>query len=122
MCGSSSSATRATFTPEGCAHRAPRLGAIIATEVATLRIVGMKELRDHATKLLRGPDPVLIMRRDKVAGVFLPLDGDSFALEIRREVQLGLAAKVRESLRAKGISERDILNDFEVSRKARRRR
>ena len=85
-----------------------------------MRIVGMKELRDHATKLLRGRDPVLVMRRDKVAGVFLPLDGDDLALEIRREVQLGLAAKIRGNLAGKGTSERDVLDDFEASRKTRR--
>ena len=87
-----------------------------------MRIVGMKELRDHATKLLRGRDPVLVMRRDKVAGVFLPLDGDDLALEIRREIQLGLAAKIRESLTGKGLSEQDVLDDLEASRKTRRRR
>ncbi len=91
-------------------------------EVATLRIVGMKELRDHATKLLRGGDPVLVMCRDKVAGVFLPLDGDDLAPDLRREVQLGLAAKIRESLTGKGVSEQDVLDDLEASRKARRRR
>lgn len=85
-----------------------------------MRIVGMKELRDHATKLLKGGDPVLVMRRDKVAGVFLPLDGDDLSLELRREVQLGLAAKIRESLTAKGISEQDVLDDFKASRKTRR--
>jgi len=87
-----------------------------------MRIVGMKELRDHATKLLRGRDPLLIMRRDKVAGVFLPLDGDDLALELLREVQLGLAARIRESLTSKGTSEQDVLDAFEASRKVRRRR
>lgn len=92
----------------------------MAIEVATMRIVGVRELKDHATKLLKGRDPILVMRRDKVAGVFLPLDGDDLALDLRREVQLGLVARIRESLAAKGLSEQDVLDDFEASRKARR--
>lgn len=45
---------------------------MVAREVVTMRIVGLREPRDHATKLLRERDPALVMRRDKVAGVFLP--------------------------------------------------
>jgi len=87
-----------------------------------MRIVGLKELRDHASKLLRGRDPVLVMRRGKVAGVLLPLDGDDLALELRGGVQLGLAARIRESLTANGVSEQDVLDGFEASRKTGRRR
>ncbi|GAB4310304.1 MAG: hypothetical protein Kow0097_11830 [Candidatus Bipolaricaulota bacterium] len=68
--------------------------AMVASEVVTMRIVGLREPRDHATKLLRGRDPVLVMRHDKVAGVLLPLDGDDLALELRRE-QLRIAASIR---------------------------
>jgi len=44
--------------------------------------------------------PVLIMRRSKVAGVYVPLDDGDLNLELRRDMQLALARKIRASLRA----------------------
>ncbi len=95
---------------------------MMATEVATMRIVGLKELGDHASKLLTSRDHVLVMRRDKVAGVFLPLDGDGLALELGGRVHLGLAARIGRDRRARGIAERDAPDDLEASRRARLRR
>jgi len=90
------------------------------TEVTIMRVVGVRELRDGLTKLLRERTPVLIMRRSKVAGVYVPLDDEDLNLELRRDMQLALARKIRASLRAKGLSEQDILDDFEATRKTRR--
>jgi len=88
-------------------------------EVTTMRIVGIKEFRDDATKLLKERVPVLIMRRSKVAGIYVPLDDRDLSLELRRDMQLALAQKIQASLKAKGFTEQDILDDFEATRKAR---
>jgi len=85
-----------------------------------MRIVGIKEFRDDATKLLKERAPVLIMRRSKVAGVYVPLDDGDLSLELRRDMQLALAHKIRAALEAKGFTEQDILDDFEATRKTRR--
>lgn len=69
--------------------------------------------KDVATKLLKERVPVLIMRRSKVAG-----DGD-LSLQLRRDMQLALARKIQASLKVKGLTEQDILDDFEATRKAR---
>ena len=53
------------------------------------------------------------MRRSKVAG-----DGD-LSLQLRRDMQLALARKIQASLKVKGLTEQDILDDFEATRKAR---
>jgi len=87
--------------------------------VTTMRIVGIKEFRDSATKLLKESAPVLIVRRSKVAGVYVPLDDGDLNLELRRDMQLALAQKIQASLKAKGLTEQDILGDFEATRKAR---
>ena len=78
-----------------------------------MRVVGVREFRDDVTKLLKERVPVLIMRRSKVAG-----DGD-LSLQLRRDMQLALARKIQASLKVKGLTEQDILDDFEATRKAR---
>jgi len=84
-----------------------------------MRVVGVREFRDDVTKLLKERVPVLIMRRSKVAGVYVPLDDGDLSLELRRGMQLALAQKIQASLKVKGLTEQDILDDFEVTRKAR---
>jgi len=84
-----------------------------------MRVVGVREFRDDVTKLLKERVPVLIMRRSKVAGVYVPLDDGDLSLELRRDMQLTLAQKIQASLKAKGLTEQDILDDFEATRKAR---
>jgi len=86
---------------------------IMAIGVTIMRVVGVREFRDVATKLLKGRVPVLIIRRSKVAG-----DGD-LSLQLRRDMQLALARKIQASLKVKGLTEQDILDDFEATRKAR---
>jgi len=91
----------------------------MTTRVVIMRVVGVREFRDDVTKLLKERVPVLIMRRSKVAGVYVPLDDGDLSLELRRGMQLALAQKIQASLKVKGLTEQDILDDFEVTRKAR---
>jgi PHD/YefM family antitoxin component YafN of YafNO toxin-antitoxin module len=78
----------------------------------------VKEFRDQATKLLRGSEPLLITRRGKAAGLYLPLDEtQDLPLELRKELQVSLARSVRQALEEKGITEEEILEGFERSRK-----
>jgi PHD/YefM family antitoxin component YafN of YafNO toxin-antitoxin module len=94
--------------------------------VTTMRLVSVKEFRDRATVLLRSADPVLITRRGKAAGLYLPLDEvASLPLELRRELHLAIAESIRRSLQKAGVTEEEILEDFkrfQRRRKAGRRR
>ncbi len=44
----------------------------MTTEMVTLKMVSVKEFRDHATQHLRTSEPIIIMRGTSPAGVFLP--------------------------------------------------
>lgn len=88
-----------------------------------MKIATVREFRDLATTFLRSKEPVLVTRRGKAAGVFLPLTnpGD-LPLELRKEIQTALAESVREALEEKGIAEEEVLADFEGFRKRRKLR
>lgn len=85
-----------------------------------MQISTVREFRDRATGLLRSKDPVLITRRGKLAGVFLPLRSDTLPLDIRRELFSLLSTEIGRQLRKKGTSEQRLLSDFERWRKKRR--
>lgn len=87
-----------------------------------VRIATVREFRDKATRMLRGKDPVLVLRRGKVAGIFFPYPTDTLPLEFRRELFSLLSASIAERLKQAGVEEGEILEDFEEHRKARRRR
>lgn len=85
-----------------------------------MKITNIKEFRDQATRLLRSKEPILITRRGKIAGFFLPTEGEDLPFDLRREMQTVLVEAIRRSLQERGLIEEDILADFEASRKARR--
>lgn len=90
-------------------------------KVVTMKLTSVKEFRDRATILLRSQEPLLITRRGKVAGLYLPLtDANSLPLELRRELQLAIAEAVRRSLQERGFTEEEILEDFERFRERRK--
>jgi len=86
-----------------------------------MKFATVKEFRDQATKFLRSQDPVLITRRGKPAGIYISLQEDEdLPFEFRKELMLALVAKVKRSMREHGLTEQDILSNFETTRQDRR--
>jgi len=85
-----------------------------------MRVSTVREFRDRATALLRSKDPILVTRRGKLAGVFLPLIDSSLPLDLRRELFSLLSSEIARQLRKAGTSERAVLSDFTKWRKNRR--
>jgi len=83
-----------------------------------MRTTTAKELRDQATRLLQGSEPFLITRRGKIAGLYLPLaETQDLPLELHKGLQASLARAVRQFLEERGVTEAEILEGFERSRK-----
>jgi hypothetical protein len=87
-----------------------------------MRTATVREFRDRATVLLRGRDPILVTRRGKIVGFFVPAAGAVVPLDIRREVFYAVTSAVRRMVRSRGLAEKGIVADFEATRKTRRRR
>jgi len=90
-------------------------------QVVTMKLATVKEFRDQATKFLRSQDPVLITRRGKPAGIYVSLQEEQdLPFEFRKELMLAVVTNVKNSLQEHGLTEQDILSDFETTRQARR--
>jgi hypothetical protein len=85
-----------------------------------MRISTVREFRDRATTLLRSEDPILVTRRGRVAGVFLPWREATLPVDLKRELFSMLTAEIASQLKGKRVSEKDVLKDFERWRKGRR--
>ena len=87
-----------------------------------MRTATVREFRDRATSLLRTTEPILITRRGRIVGFFLPANGKALPLEIKKDLFYALAREIRSLMKARKVPEETVLDDFETARKARRRR
>jgi hypothetical protein len=85
-----------------------------------MKISTVREFRDKATTLLRSKDPILVTRRGRLAGVFFPWPEASLPLELKRELFSVLGAEMRRQVKKRGLSEEQVVEDFESWRKSRR--
>ena len=87
-----------------------------------MRTATVREFRDQATKLLKETEPILVTRRGRIIGFYLPATGTSVPLEIRKDLFYVLTRQVRRMMKVRGVTEEALLADFKATRKARRRR
>lgn len=85
-----------------------------------MRISSVREFRDRATTLFRSDDPILVTRRGKVAGVFLPWREATLPVDFKRELFSMLTSEIARQLKKKRVTEKAVLQDFERWRKERR--
>jgi len=85
-----------------------------------MRISTVREFRDKATGFLRSRDPILVTRRGRLAGVFFPWPEASLPMELKRELFSVLTAEVRRQIKKRGLTEEEVVADFESWRKDRR--
>ena len=87
-----------------------------------MKLLSVKEFRDSATKALRSKEPLIIMRRGEVAGIFFPTPLEAIPFEFKKDIFISLTNSIKKKLQASGVKEDEILEDFEEYRKTRRRR
>ena len=85
-----------------------------------MRISTVREFRDKATMLLKSPEPVLITRRGRMAGIFFPSPGGALPVDLKRELFDRLSSAIAAQVKKSRTSEKEILSDFESWRKSRR--
>lgn len=85
-----------------------------------MRISTVRDFRDRATTLLRSDDPILVTRRGKVAGVFLPWREETLPVDFKRELFAMLTNEISRLLKKKRVTEKAVLKDFERWQKGRR--
>jgi len=74
----------------------------------------MREFRDKTSAMLRSKEPILVLRRGQIAGLFLPYHSEKHKLFLQLTDQIG------QRLHQAGLTEEEILENFERFRKAHR--
>jgi hypothetical protein len=86
-----------------------------------MRVAGISEIRSKTAELLGGNEPVLVTRRGKISGLYLPLgDANRIPRGLRRGLGQMLSAHLAKQLAARGWTEEEIQQDFAAFRRRRR--
>jgi hypothetical protein len=85
-----------------------------------MKISTVREFRDDAAGMLRAKDPILVTRRGRLAGIFFPRPETTLPVELKREMFSVLSAEVARQIAKRGLSEEEVLTDFQSWRKKRR--
>lgn len=81
-----------------------------------MKVVSVRDFRDHASEMFRSEDVILVTRDGVPAGFFLPWDTPELPAEIRSEVFLRLSEQIGTHLGAQGVGEQEVLDDFAADR------
>ena len=87
-----------------------------------MKMASVREFRDQATKFLKDSEPIMVTRRGKIVGFFLPASGESISLDIKKDLFYTITQQIRTVMKTHGVREETLLADFEKARKTRRRR
>ncbi len=88
-----------------------------------MKIAGIRELRADFKGILSAGEPILVTRHGRVSGVYVPLDEpDRIPDDLRKDIVRVLGEHLSRQLDAAGVSEEDVLDDFDAHRRRRRRR
>ncbi len=86
-----------------------------------MKVTGIRELRTRTAVLLGSGEPVLVTKHGKVSGVYVPLDEpDRLSDDLRRELTGVVGKHLAKALERKGVTERDVKEDFRAYRRRRR--
>lgn len=83
-----------------------------------MKVVTVRDFRDHATEMFRSEDVILVTREGSPAGFFLPWNTPELPVEVRREVFLRLSEQVGAQLEAQDVTESEVLDDFAAGRRS----
>ncbi|MGD0829480.1 MAG: hypothetical protein ABR907_00960 [Terracidiphilus sp.] len=86
----------------------------------SMQISTEREFQENAAGILRASSPILVTRRGRLSGIFFPRPESTLPVELKRELFAGLSADVAQQISKRGISEEEIIADFQSWRKKRR--
>jgi len=96
---------------------------MIHLEVMTMKMAGIREIREKSAAYLSGSEPFLVTKHGKISGVYIPLASpDQLPDDWRREIGKILRLHFAKLSESKAVSDKDISEDFRAYRGRRRRR
>ena len=86
-----------------------------------MKVAGLRKLDAEAPALLEGDQPVLVTRQGRISGLYVPLDApDQIPEDLRRDLISAVSRYIAGALEVKGVSEEEVLEDFDAFRRRRR--
>jgi antitoxin (DNA-binding transcriptional repressor) of toxin-antitoxin stability system len=86
-----------------------------------MRVTGIREFRNRVPELVSGKELVFVTKHGKLSGLLVPLDQpDQLPVELRRDLLERLGGAISRHLEERGVSEQQVLRDFESWKKERR--
>lgn len=82
-----------------------------------MKLASVKEFHDKVTSILRSKDVTVITRYGKIAGYFLPHRSKKIPPDVRWKLFDDATSRLKRDLQKQGISEEEIMEDFERWRK-----
>ena len=86
-----------------------------------MKITTVREFRDKATQMFRSEEPILVLRRGEIAGLYFPYPHKTLPVELKRQLFEEITRSIAERLAHAGVQEEEILEDFEAFQARRRR-
>jgi hypothetical protein len=77
----------------------------------TIKDVGVREFRDHASSYLSGDEPLAVRRHGRVLGFYLPVKHKSDREELQAALR-ELGESLAELREASGLSEEDLVEEL----------
>ena len=88
-----------------------------------MKTASVRDARSQFSEMTHGKEAVLVTSHGKAAAVVYPLsDPDAVPMEVRKDVFFAFSQKLARSLKARGVSEEDVLRGFAEFKKRRRGR
>jgi hypothetical protein len=86
-----------------------------------MKVAAMRKLEAGSPAFMESDEPVLVTRQGKVSGLYVPLDDPSqIPDDLRRDLISAVGRYIAGVLEEKGVSEEEILGDFDAFRRHRR--
>jgi hypothetical protein len=86
-----------------------------------MKVAALREVEAGVPALLEGDEPILVTRQGKISGLYVPLEDPSHIPgDLRRDLISAVGRYLSGVLEEKGVSEEEILEDFDAFRRRRR--
>lgn len=85
-----------------------------------MKIASARAFKDHASQILHSEEPVFITHKGKATGVYISLESEALPQELRNQLLHQIVGEIESELAEKGITEEQVLAEFEAARQARR--
>ena len=88
-----------------------------------MKTASVRDARSQFSDLIHGNEAVIVTSHGKATAVLYPLsDPEKVPMEVRKDVFFAFSQKMAHALKAKGVSEEDVLRGFADFKKRRRGR